>query len=92
MSASRVERIRFLGEEFVFVGASREEGAIAKPEDYASGLASYAHLCADGKVRRFLQVIGSASDITWLGPQDVEIEDAVEAIVNTLTHQSWRRP
>lgn len=71
-------KIRFQGTEYILVGASclEDGGAIATPETFKAGECSYAQLCKDGTIKRFLSVIGNVSEITVLGPDDTEPEDA----------------
>ena len=80
-----IERIKFQGREFILV----DGGAIATEDDYKAGKCSYAHLCRDGLVRRFHEVIGDEEDVERLGEVKVDLGNPVEAIVNILTDSSW---
>lgn len=57
-----VYEIKFNGEDCLLIG-DMTDGAIATEWQYTTGKPSYAHLCRDGKVRRFMQVMGSKDDI-----------------------------
>lgn len=77
--------IVFQDERYILV----EDGAIATEEQYVHGWCSYAHMYADGTIKRHGEVIGTRADITILGPaNDVEI-DVGEALANFLTGYGW---
>jgi len=61
-----VYNIKFKGKKFLLIG-DLTDGAIATKEQYESFETSYAHLCADGKVKRFHKIIGTKDDIKVLG-------------------------
>lgn len=66
-----VDRIRFKGEEFLFIGAEdHSSGAIAKRWQYENFETPYAHLLEDGRVARYNSEIGTRADIEWFGPDD----------------------
>ena len=55
--------IKFKGEKYLLVGDLITGGAITTKEAYANFNISYAHLCSDGKIRRYQEVIGTKDDI-----------------------------
>lgn len=57
-SADGFPRVRFQGAEYIMVGE-----AITTPELYEAGECSFAHLCGDGLIRRFREVIGRKEDL-----------------------------
>lgn len=62
--------IRFKGDEYFLVssplqGSWKREGAITTGEAYMNGDYSYAHLCPDGTVLRYFEVIGTIDDIEF---------------------------
>lgn len=65
-------QILFRGRGFLLIGSLEQGGAIATPTQYSQGLASEAHLYADGpdagKVMRYGEPIGVLADIEVLGP------------------------
>jgi hypothetical protein len=74
---ARTLRIRFRGQEFwlldeLYPGAGRAiaplEHCDAKGELEDFEQDSFAHLCIDGKIRRYLRVIGDQTDIEVLTP------------------------
>jgi hypothetical protein len=65
------------------------DGAITTPDDYAAGIASYAHLYPDGIVRRFGEEIGRIEDIEFGEPCDVPVGDVRAALANICCHPSW---
>ena len=72
----KVPQVRLHGETYIFIGDPGIDGAIAKPEEYAHGRPSYAHLYEDGRVRRFGEVIATTEDLEWLGMVDApDLED-----------------
>ena len=86
-------KIRFQDKEWLFIGESLEDGgAITTEEAYQAGTVSYAHLCDDGVVKRFCNVIGGIDGIEMIGPADVEIDEPVKALVNILLDDSWDSP
>ena len=73
--------IEFQGRPYLLIGETLDEGgAIATPEDFVNGRASYAHLFPAGKVMRFGTNIGTAEDITILGPAPKRDYDPMEAM------------
>jgi len=78
------KRLRLLGREYIFV-----DGAIATESAYEAGEVSFAHLCEDGKVRRFGYVIADESDIEWL-PVSVEVIPEVSEFLGGFRGGSWR--
>jgi hypothetical protein len=81
-----MKRIRFQDREWLLVGTTH--GAIATPEAYANGEASYAHLGRDGVVRRFHEVIGTVSDIEFLGDTETP-QQSPDWLANLFTDPSW---
>ena len=90
MDRVTLPKIRFQGQEYVFVGRGELEdgGALAVPEQFAQGKASHAFLGSDGIVRRFHQEIGVIADIEVIGEAVLEV-DTNEAFWNMLTDPSW---
>jgi hypothetical protein len=73
-----VRKIRFKGNDFVFVG-----GVIATQEAYENGRVSYACLMEDGNIYRYGAVIGKKSEIEYL--DEIELDfDVAKAIKNVL--------
>jgi hypothetical protein len=66
-------KIRFQGEEYIVVDATKLEdgGAMATPTQFKNGECSYAHII-DGKIMRFMQQIGTVSDIEVIGTDNTE--------------------
>jgi len=62
--ASTQTKIKFKGKTYYLIGNLEDGGAIATKEQYENGECSYAHLHADGLVRRFGEVIGNKDDIS----------------------------
>ena len=62
--ASTEKQIRFKGKAYVLVGDMKFGGAIATREQYENGKCSFAHLCPDGLIRRFNEIIGTRDEIT----------------------------
>lgn len=57
-------KVSFRGRDYLFVADyGGESGALATVEAFHAGACSYAHLFADGFVRRFGTVIGRREDI-----------------------------
>jgi len=57
-----VLNIKFKGERFLLIG-DLTSGAIAERKAYENFEVSYAHLCPDGNVRRYHEIIGTKDDI-----------------------------
>ncbi len=62
--ASTEKKIRFKGKAYVLVGNMKFGGAIATKKQYEAGECPYAHLCPDGFIRRFNEIIGTRDEIT----------------------------
>jgi hypothetical protein len=63
---SQFPRVRFRGEEFVFIGAPHAgTGPLVRPGDYAAGKFSYAQLTPAG-VMRYGSQIGEVAEVEWL--------------------------
>ena len=61
--------IEFQGQSYLFIGDTLDEGgSMTTAEDFVNGRVSYAHLYASGNVMRFGVDIGTAEDISILGP------------------------
>jgi hypothetical protein len=60
-----VLNIKFKGERFLLIG-NLTSGAIAKRKEYEKFDVSYAHLCPDGNIRRYHEIIGTKDDIEVL--------------------------
>ena len=86
-----VKRIKLHGNEYVFTGATLEEGgAIATEQVYKAGECSYAHLFEDGTILRFQEQIGTVQDIEVLEDAiAIDIEDPLALMLTILTHPSW---
>ncbi len=69
-------RIRFQGNEYLLIGTLDEGGAIATKEQYESFACSHAHLCEDGNIRSFHEVIGGREDIEIIGECEAEFGGA----------------
>lgn len=83
--------------EIVFQGNTYilfDGGAITTPESYLAYTPSYAHLCSDGKVRRYGEIIGSREDIEFTG-KDIEVEEnmgTAMGMLESLANGGWNRP
>lgn len=75
-------KIRFQGNDYILIGDIEEGGAIATEAQYENGECSYAHLCTDGLIRRFRQVIGRLEDLEFVGTSENTI--TVAGAINTL--------
>jgi hypothetical protein len=68
-------RVRFQGEEYVFVGDRNEpSGAIATREQYENNATSFAYLQPDGKIVSFFRVIGTVEDLEWLDEDELQTD------------------
>jgi len=84
--------VRFQGAEYLFTGDTLADGgALTTPAAYENGVASYAHVCLDGTVKRYRQVIGTVADVEVVGPADSP-DMTVGGVVNLLTGETWDRP
>ena len=79
-------RITFLGQDYILVGGH----AITTETAYLKGEATFAHLCDDGQIRRFGQVIGTAQDIVYSGVS-VDLEPEPAEFFRGLFGGTWRR-
>lgn len=59
-------KIKFQGNDYLLIGETPREGAIATPEQYGNFDISYAHLFPDGRVMRHKQQIGNREDIQFM--------------------------
>lgn len=86
--------IRFQKNEYLLIGNVKEGGAICTREQFKNGEASFAHLFADGLIRRYNSVIGSLSDLEIIGEEEAEISDeGMEKVMEKiLSGESWERP
>ena len=62
-------RLKFRGEEYLLINrdGDREQGAIATEEELIDFRPNRYHLCRNGDIMSFGEVIGNASEIEWLG-------------------------
>lgn len=82
-------KIKFQGNDYLLIGDVESGGAIATKEQFENGTVSYAYLCADGKVRRYLKVIGLIEEIEFYEPVEANMTD--EGAINTLFGFGWPR-
>ena len=83
--------IRFQGNEYLLIGGNLDEGGpIATRYEWESGELNYAALCEDGKVRRFMEVIGTVDEIEVLGREE-STADPMEQLGGLLDAESWMR-
>ncbi len=80
--------IRFKGNDYLLIGNLQDGGAIATQDDFEHGRCSFAHLCPDGSVKRFTEVVGDREDIEVTG--DCEADIQTDAFCNGMAGR-WGR-
>jgi hypothetical protein len=83
-----MQLVRFKGQSQVYL--LTPGGAIATTDDYENGRCGYAHLCKDGLIRRYHQVIGSNDDLEVVGEYEPKV-DPVNMLRGILFDESWDR-
>lgn len=59
-------RIKFKGDDYLFIGDTPRDGAITTKELYENFEESFAHLFSNGEIKRFNKIIGHRNDIQFL--------------------------
>lgn len=61
-----IYKIKLFDEEFLLIG-TKNDGAIAKKEQYDNFELGYAHLFPNGQIKRFNKIIGHRDQIEFIG-------------------------
>ena len=70
---------------YYLIGSLETGGAIATKRQYENGELSFAHLMADGEIKRFNRVIGRREDIKIIGEADLSQKDgALERVFDRI--------
>lgn len=86
--------MRWRGKRWLLFGDLITGGPIATRQQYRHGLASEAHLMADGSIMRFHRKIGQREDLTVLGSVRAPKAGltAVAAMLDALLAGGWKEP
>ena len=90
-----MRKVTFKGEPYLLVSDWRASpgSALATQAQYEQGVASFAHVCPDGQILRYGQVIGSVNDLEMGETID---EDQLQLSGNwlekVLNDPSWNAP
>ncbi len=90
--------VTFQGVAYLFVGESLDEsGALATPDAYRTGRASFACYFpdGDGRIMRYGATIGTRADLAVIGPAvDMTLtpDEVAAAFGNLMSDEGWEKP